>query len=113
ELSAAYDQLLAGFSVAAGDSAFRRQCALADRMPPAVATTFAAAQRVIDRIHRLGARVRANAHVARAAGFSKRHVDPVEIAELSYRRAALAADAAHLAAGQDDHGVDTFFGSQS
>ena len=78
------------FLRAAGDAALGRHAGLADRVTSAVAAAFAAAQRMVDRVHRLGTGVRADAHVAAAAGLADADVDPVEVAELADRRAALA-----------------------
>ena len=86
---------------------------LADRVTPAVAAAFAAAQRVVDRVHRLGTGVRADAHVAAAAGLADADVDPVEVAELADRRAAGAADAPHFAGRQDDDGPVAFLRAEA
>jgi hypothetical protein len=75
--------------------------------------TFAAAQRVVDRVHRLGARVRAVAHVALPAGLADVDVDPVEVAELADGRAALALHAAHFAAGKNDDRPLAFLGPEA
>src|SRR5437588_10367269 len=101
ELPSAKDQLLRRFARRTRDAALGGHTGLAHRMPPAIGSAFAAAQRVIDRVHRLGARVRADAHVTRTAGFADAHVDPIEIAKLSNSRPAGAADAAHFARGQN------------
>src|SRR4051794_33729560 len=88
ELASTQDQFLRRLSRAASDSALRGHAGLADRMAAAVGAAFAAAQRVVDRIHRLGTGVRANAHVTRATGLSDADVDPIEIPKLSDGRAA-------------------------
>src|SRR5689334_21888131 len=88
ELAATQDQLFGCLSRAAGDSALGGHAGLADGMTSAIGAAFAAAQRVVDRVHRLGTRVRADAHVSRAAGLADAHIDPVEIAKLSDGRAA-------------------------
>src|SRR5688572_27225844 len=108
ELAAAEDQLLAVLAGAAGDAALGGDAGLADRVPPAVAAAFAAAQRVIDRVHRLGPRVGADTHVPAAAGLADADVDPVEVAELPDGRAALALEPPHLARRQDDDGPLAF-----
>src|SRR5207249_2108580 len=113
ELAATQDQFLRRLSRRPRDSTFGRDTGLADRMTSTVAATFATTQRMVDGIHRLGTGVRADAHVTRAAGLADAHVDPVEISELADGRAAGAADATHLAAGEDDHAVDAFFGAQA
>src|SRR4051794_38161639 len=102
ELAAAEDQAFAVLPRAAGDAALGGDAGLADRVPAAVGAAFAAAQRVVDRVHRLGPRVRADAHVPRAAGLADADVDPVEVAELADRRAALALDPPHFTRRQDD-----------
>src|ERR1044071_1885973 len=68
---------------------------------------------MIDRVHRLGTRVRANPHVAAAAGLADADVDPVEIAKLADGRAAGAAHAAHFARWQNHHRPLAFFSAQS
>src|SRR5947208_215939 len=81
-------------------------------MSAAVGATFAAAQRMIDGVHRLGTRVRADAHVAAAAGLADADVDPVEVAKLANRRATGTADATHFAGWQNDDGPLTFFSAK-
>src|SRR5688500_18588551 len=105
EPATAEDQLVTVLLRMTGDATRRRHAGLADRMAPVVAAAFAAAQRVIDRVHRLGARVRAIAHVALPAGLADADVDVVEVSQLANGCAALALDAAHLARGQDDDRV--------
>src|SRR5687767_5372174 len=82
-------------------------------MTTAVRATFAAAQRVVDGVHRLGARVRADAHVARATGLADADVDVVKVAELADRRTTRAADAAHFAGRENDHRPVAFLRAQS
>src|SRR5687768_8074940 len=82
-------------------------------MPPTIGAALTTTEWVVDRVHGLGARVRADAHVSRAAGLAEVDVDPVEVAELTDRRAALALHAAHLTAGQDHHRPLAFLGAQS
>src|SRR4051794_2422285 len=106
ELAATQDQLFGCLSRAAGDSALGGHTGLAHGMTSAIGAAFAAAQRMVNRVHRLGTRVRTDAHMTTAAGLADAHVDPVEIAELADGRAAGAADAAHFTAGQNDHTVD-------
>src|SRR5438874_9939432 len=113
ELAATQDQLLRRLSRAAGDSTLGRDTGLAHRMTSAVGSTCATTQRMVDGVHRLGTRVRANAHVTGTTGFADRNVDPVEIAELADRRAAGAANATHFAGRQNDHAVHAFFGAQA
>src|SRR3712207_6437396 len=94
------------------DAALRRDARLADRVTTTVRPAFATAQRVVYRVHRLGTGVRADAHVAAAAGLAEADVDPVEVAELADRRPAGAADAAHLARRQDDDRPVAFLRAQ-
>src|SRR5690242_968923 len=61
ELAAAQDQLFRLLLGVAGDAALGGHARLADRMAATVAATFTTAQRVVDRVHRLGTGVRANA----------------------------------------------------
>src|SRR5438477_8271187 len=63
ELSAAQNQLFTLGARAAGDAAFCGDAGFAYRMASAIGSAFPAAQRMVDRIHRFGARVRADAHV--------------------------------------------------
>src|SRR3712207_9425210 len=86
------------------DAALRRDARLADRVTTTVRPAFATAQRVVDRVHRLGTGVRADAHVSAAAGLAEADVDPVEVAELADRGPAGAADPPHLARREDDDG---------
>src|SRR5438067_2222205 len=113
ELPSAQNQFIAVLSRMPGDAALGGDAGLADRMPPAVGAALAATQRVIDRVHRLGPRVRADAHVTRAAGFSDADVDPIEIAELPDGGAALALHAAHFAGRQNDDAVLAFLRAQA
>src|SRR5437016_6015839 len=101
-LAAAHDELVAVLLGVPGDAALGGDAGLADRVSSAVGSALAAAQRVVDRVHRLGPGVGADAPVAVAAGLADGHVDPVEVTELADRRAAGAAHAAHLARRQDD-----------
>src|SRR4051812_49329590 len=99
ELAATQDQLVAVLSRVTRDSALGGHARLAHRMTATIRAAFAAAQRVVDRVHRLGAGVRAIAHVPLASGLADAHVDVIEVAELSDGRAALALHAAHFTAG--------------
>src|SRR3954469_6279474 len=66
---------------------------------------LAAAVRVVDRIHGRAARLRADAHVALAAGLADRHVLMVGVADDADRRPALRTHLAHLARGQAERRV--------
>src|SRR2546428_12448464 len=76
ELPSPENQLLTVLSGMSRDAALGGHAGLADRMTSAVGATFAAAQRVVDRVHRLGARVRSVAHVALPPGLADVDVDP-------------------------------------
>src|SRR5204863_9563876 len=77
-------------------------------MTAARGLAFAAAERVIDRIHRDAAVMRTLAEVARASGFAVRHVLVLEIADLSDRRVAAHVHLAHLARGKTERRPVTF-----
>src|SRR5258708_40304232 len=80
KLAAAKDEFFTVLTRAAGDSALGGDAGLGDRMTSAVAAGFTTTQPVVDRIHGLGSRVRAEAHVARAASLAAAGIDPIEIA---------------------------------
>src|SRR5687767_12495057 len=75
ELAATQDEFLAVLLLAPGDAALRRHARLAHGMTTTIAATFTTTQRMVDRVHRLGARVGSDAHVARAAGLADADVD--------------------------------------
>src|SRR5205823_14134977 len=81
ELAATQDQFLTGFAGTAGDATLGEHARLGARMTAAVGAAFAAAHRMVDRVHRFGAGVRTLAHVALAAGLADAHVDPVDVAK--------------------------------
>src|SRR3954451_14739797 len=66
-------------------------------MAPRRGGSLAAAVRVIDRVHRRAARLRAHAHVALPAGLADLDVLVVGVADRADGRAALGPDQAHLA----------------
>src|SRR5436190_21986361 len=68
-------------------------------MPAARRLAFAAAERVIDRVHRDAAHVRPLAEPAAAPRLANRHVLVIEVADLADRRQALDVDLANLARG--------------
>src|SRR5258705_7791844 len=68
---------------------------------------------MIDGVHRFGAGVRPDAHVAATAGLADTDVDPVKVAKLADCRAAGAADAAHFAGGKNHHRPLAFFSAKS
>src|SRR6185503_23991 len=77
--------------------ALRRLAPRRHRMPAARGLALAAAERVIDRVHRDAAHVRTLAHPAAAARLADRHVLVVDVADLADRREALDADVPELA----------------
>ncbi len=82
------------------------------RVASAGGLAFAAAHRVVDRVHRDAAVVRPPAHPAVAAGLSDRHVLVLEVADLPDRRVALDVDLADLARGQAHLRVGALTGHQ-
>src|SRR5690606_38721986 len=104
ELAATQDELLAGLARAASLAALGQHAGLAAGMPSAIGPALAAAHGVVDGVHRLGPGVRANAHVAAAAGLADVHIAPFHVAQLSDRRPATGTHPAHLAAGKRHHG---------
>src|SRR6185295_9019982 len=103
ELPAAQDQFLTVLSRIPRDATFGGHTRPADRMPAAVGSTFAAAQGMIDRVHGLGSRMRAMAHMSGSAGFADADVDIVDVADLADGGPAGGAHAAHLARGQNNY----------
>src|SRR4051794_20473415 len=71
-------------------------------MAPRRGGSLAAAVRVVDRVHRRAARLRAHAHVALAAGLADLDVLVVGVADRADGRAALGPDQAHLARRQPE-----------
>ena len=71
---------------------------------------FTAAERVIDRVHRDAAHVRALAQPAAAAGLADRHVLVIDVADLADRREAVLVDLANLARRHLDRDVVAFLG---
>src|SRR5688500_10244846 len=69
---------------------------------------FAAAQRVVDRVHRHAAVVRLLAEVTGAASLADRDVLVLEIADLTDRRVAANVHLAHLARGETQRGPIPF-----
>src|ERR1700722_16275615 len=95
-----------------GDSALRRNAGLAHGMTSAVAAAFAAAQGMVDRVHRLGSGVGTNAHMAGSSGFADADVDPIQISKLADGGTAGAANSSHFAGRQNDDGPFAFAGSE-
>ena len=90
-LSPLHDELVGALRVARlvalGRHAPRRH-----RVPAARGLAFAAAERMVDRVHRHAAHVRPLAQPAASAGLADRHVLVIEIADLADRRVALDVD---------------------
>src|SRR4029077_20278660 len=82
--------------------ALGRQAPRRHGMPSAGRLAFASAERVVDRIHRDAAHVRALAEPAAAPGLADRHVLVLDVADLADRRVALDVDLADLVAGHLD-----------
>ena len=93
--------------VALGRHAPRRH-----RMAAARRLAFAAAERMIDRVHRDAAHVRPLAQPAAAAGLADRHVLVIDVADLADRREALHVDLANLARRHLHRRVVAFLGHQ-
>src|SRR4051812_43456426 len=74
-------------------------------MAPGRGRALAAAVRMVDRVHRRAARLRALAQVTRAAGLADRDVLVVGVANRADRRAALGRDHAHLARVEPQRGA--------
>src|SRR5258706_5170680 len=113
ELSATQYQLFRVLVRIAGDAALGGHAGFAHRMASTVAAAFTTTQRMVDRVHRLGTGVRANAAVAVAPGLAETDVDPVQVGELSDRRPAGAADTPHFARRQDNDRPLAFFRAQT
>src|SRR5262249_22171148 len=79
--------------------ALRRLAPRRHRMPAAGRLAFTAAERMIDRVHRDAAHVRALAQPPAAPRLADRHVLMIEVADLADRRDALDVDLANLARG--------------
>src|SRR5262245_2591766 len=77
ELPPTQDQLFTVLAWAAGDAALGQHARLAARMAAAVGAPFAAAHRVVDRVHRLGAGVRTNPAMTGPPSLAEADVDPV------------------------------------
>ena len=78
----------------------RRHAPRRDRVAPGGRRALATAVRVVDRVHRHAARLRAHAHVALAPGLADLDVLVLGVADRADGRAALGAHHAHLAGGQ-------------
>src|SRR5439155_18221559 len=83
-LSPLHDEPVADF-VVARLVALGRQAPRRHRMAPARGLAFAAAQRMIDRVHGDAAHVRALAEPAAASGLADRYVLVIDVADLADR----------------------------
>ena len=92
--------------------ALGRQAPRRHRMAAARGLAFAAAERVVHRVHRDAAHVRPLAQPAAAAGLADRHVLVIDVADLADRRVALDEDLANLARRHLDRRVVAFLGHQ-
>src|SRR5262245_13813469 len=104
-LAAAQDELVRRMVLAARLAALRQHAARRARVTAAGGAAFAAAHRVVDRVLRRAAHLRAVAHVALAAGLAQADVLVVGVADAADRRAARDADLAQLARGELDDRV--------
>src|SRR5687767_11051561 len=82
------------------------------RMAAARRLAFAAAERMVDRVHRHAAHVRLLAQPAAAPGLADRHVLVVDVADLADRRQAVGVDLPDLPRRHLDRGVAGFLGHQ-
>src|SRR5260370_30451085 len=73
---------------------------------------LAAAQRMVDRVHRDAADVRPDAEPAAASGLADRHVLVIDVADLADRREALHVDLADLARRHLDRRGVAFLGDE-
>src|SRR4051812_11600670 len=97
---AAHDVAVGRLVLLAGAVAQRRLAPRRDGMATGRGGALAAAVRVVDRVHRGPARLRAHAHVALAARLADVDVLVIGVADRARGRAAEHADHAHLARGQ-------------
>src|SRR5450759_3297634 len=109
-LAAAVDDELVGALVIARLVAARRLAPRRHRVTSARGLAFAAAVRVVDRVHGHAAIVRTLAQPARAPGLADGNVFVVQVANLPDRRHAIDQDAARLARGQLEQRVVAFLG---
>src|SRR4029079_2126597 len=98
--TAAHDQLVRRLVLRAGALAERRHAPRSDRMAAALRLAFAAAVRMVDRVHGRAAHGRALAEPATPAGLAARDVAVLDVADLADGRAAGEEHAAHLARGE-------------
>src|SRR4051794_19052164 len=99
-LATADDVAVARLVLLAGAVPERGDAPRGDRVTARRGRALAAAVRVVDRVHRRAAGLRAHAHVTLAAGLADRDVLVLGVADDADGGAALAADHPHLAARQ-------------
>src|SRR5580700_3039924 len=98
--SAAHDVLVGALVLLTRAIPQRRHAPRRDRVPAGCRRALAASVRVVDRVHRGAARLRAHAHVALAPGLADLHVLMLGVADRPNRGPALGAHKSHLAGGQ-------------
>src|SRR5580765_8942205 len=98
--------------VAARLVALRRLAPRRDGVPSAGRLAFAAAERMVDRVHADAAVVRTKAEPAAAAGLADRDVLVIEIADLADRRETLVVDLPQLARRHLHRCEEAFLGDQ-
>src|SRR6185312_10667416 len=96
----AHDVAVGGLVLLARAVAERRHAPGGDRVTSRSRRSLAASVRVVDRVHRRPAGLRAHAHVALAPRLADLHVLVVGVADDADGRAALGADHPHLTRGQ-------------
>ena len=101
-LSPADDRLVRGFSALAGGAALGQLAGRADRVAAALGAAFAAAVRMVDRVHRRAADVRAAAQPTLPSGLAQHDAHVIGVADRADRRPARGRHAANFAAGQID-----------
>src|SRR6476469_5046922 len=110
--TAAHDQLVRRLVLRAGALAERRHAPRSDRMAAALRLAFAAAVRMVDRVHGRAAHGRALAEPATPAGLAARDVAVLDVADLADGRATGEEHAAHLARGETQRRVAAVLGDQ-
>src|SRR4029078_9616468 len=110
-LPALHDELVRALVVARLE-ALGRLVPRRHRVTAARGLAFATAQRVIDRVHRDAAHVRALAQPAAATGLADRDVLVIDVADLADRPEALHVDLADLARRHLHRRVGAFLGDQ-
>lgn len=104
-LAPAKDQLVGHFSFLSSLAALGKFSSGRAWISAAVASAFAAAHRVSDRVHRCATNMRAYAKVAGSSCLAKTDTLVFDIAQLSDRRTADRVDDSHLAGRKDKLGL--------